>query len=167
MPKCNKCGAYMSEDELFCPSCKTKRKKSTGDTLNDTLKNFGNTADYTRAYSKNDITENKIFAAVSYIPFICLYPVFAVAKKSPFVKFHANQGLVLFIAELAISLLMWLVGFVLGFIPFIGAIITFPLSVLFRAIELIEFAAIVYGIYLAVMGKAKELPIIGKIKILK
>lgn len=167
MPKCNKCGSFMSQDEIFCPKCRTKRKKSVSDTLNDTLKNLGNTADYTSAYSANDINENKIFAVISYIPFICLFPVFVSSKKSAFTKFHANQGLVLFIAELLISLVMWLVGFVLGLIPFAAAILAFPLSILSWAIELLEFAAIVYGIYIAATGKAKELPVIGKIKILK
>lgn len=157
----------MSKDELFCPSCKTKRSKSAADTLSDTLKGWGNTSDYSSAYSTNDINENKIFAVISYIPFICLFPVFVSSKKSAYARFHANQGLVLFIAELLISLVMWLVGFALGFIPFVSAILAFPLSILSWAIELLEFAAIVYGIYLAASGKAKELPVIGKIKILK
>ncbi len=167
MPKCKKCGAHMAQDELFCPSCKTKRAEKTHENINETLKNFNKTSDYTRAYSSGDINENKIFAVLCYIPFVCLYPVFAVARKSAYVKFHANQGLVLFLSQIIIAALLWLAEFALGLIPFVGAILAFPFSVLSWAIELLMFAAIVYGIYLAALGKAREMPIIGKIKILK
>ena len=157
----------MSDDELFCPICKEKRSSAGGDGFGKIFSDMGNTQDYSGAYSAGDISANRIFAVISYIPFICIYTALVSAKKSPYVKFHAGQGLVLFIAEIIIAALMWAVGFALSFVPVIGTILAFPLSVLSWAIELLEFAAIGYGIYLAYTGKAKELPVIGKIRILK
>ena len=93
----------------------------------------------------------------------CSFHIFA-AKESPFARFHANQGLVLLIAEaaygiavailsaifLAISLRLWLV-------------INTILGILW-----IAFAVwAILGIVNAAQGEMKPLPIIGGIKILK
>jgi uncharacterized membrane protein len=46
--------------------------------------------------SKNDVESNKLFAALSYL--WILSAIFLLFKKdSPFIQFHAKQGLVLFI----------------------------------------------------------------------
>ncbi|MBQ7116979.1 MAG: hypothetical protein IJN88_02070, partial [Clostridia bacterium] len=71
---------------------------------------------------------------------------------SPFAKFHTNQGLVLFIGAILSS--------VIAAVPIIGWIIA-PIAGL--AITVLS----VIGIVNALGGKAKELPVIGKYKILK
>ena len=88
-------------------------------------------------------------AVLAYIIF--LIPLFA-AKDSKFAKFHTNQGLVLFLAGIIAS--------VVAVIPVIGWIIA-PLA----GIAITVLAVI--GIINALNGKAKELPVIGKYKILK
>ena len=47
----------------------------------------------------------KTLALESYLGILVLAPIFG-AKKSPFVRFHANQGLVLCIISVALSLLI-------------------------------------------------------------
>lgn len=103
-----------------------------------------------RSYSSEDIEKNKVVAALAYIIF---FLPLMVCPESPFGKFHANQGLVLLIVGIAGSI-------VLGFIPIIGWIIL-PLFSLFLLIIGI------IGLVGALNGKAKELPLMGKFKILK
>ena len=47
-----------------------------------------------------DAQDNKAMGILAYLGILVLVPIFA-AKESPFARFHANQGLVLLIAEAA------------------------------------------------------------------
>ena len=47
---------------------------------------------------------NKLMAAISYIWILFLVPLFA-AKDDAFARFHANQGLVLFITNIALYII--------------------------------------------------------------
>ena len=167
MAKCKKCGAHLAADDIFCPVCREKVTGDTKDNKKDHFDNLKNAEDFTKAYSKIDIEENKVYAILSYIPFVCFYPVFVSSKKSSYTKFHANQGLVFFIAELILSAAMWAIEFVLGFIPILNDILSPLFSLAFTAVDVLIIVGIAYGIYLAATGKAKEMPIIGKIRILK
>ncbi len=101
-------------------------------------------------YSPEDIEKNKVIAALAYLIFFL--PLLA-AQDSAYGRFHANQGLLLFI-----------LGFggntILTIIPILGWIIIpfFSLFVMILAIM---------GIVNAINGKTKELPLIGKYRILK
>lgn len=101
-------------------------------------------------YSAEDIGKNKVISALAYIIFFL--PLVA-CPESLFGKFHANQGLLLLIAGLAGSI-------VLSIIPVIGWIIL-PLF------SLAVFIIGIMGLIGALNGKAKELPIIGKYRIIK
>ena len=81
------------------------------------VKNLGNTEDYTAQFDPQDIASNKVMGVLAYIGILVLIPIFA-AKNSPFARFHANQGLILFIAELCLMVISWL----LGGIPILGTI---------------------------------------------
>lgn len=126
--------------------------------LKEKFNEFNNTADTTADYDPADIQQNKAMGILAYISWLVLVPIFA-AKGSKFARFHANQGLVLAIAEI----ICWVVLGLLGNIPFIGwlfGIIDGLLSLVF-----VGFAVI--GIVNASNGKVKELPIVGKFRILK
>lgn len=119
---------------------------------------FTQTDDHTHEYQQYDIQQNKVYAILSYIGILFLVPIFA-AKNSPFAKFHANQGLALFIAEIAVGIL----NTIGSWIPYIGWIFSV-------ASGLVSLACVIFcimGIVYAAQGQAKELPIIGKIKIIK
>jgi len=59
--------------------------------------------------------QKNMTAVISYIGVLCLVPIL-MQEKNEFVKFHAKQGLVLFIAEVAtgmiagIPILGWIAG---------------------------------------------------------
>lgn len=138
---------------------------ASGNNMNDVadaLKNLNNTKDESYNYSKDDINNNMLMAILCYLSILVFVPIFAV-KDSKFVKFHANQGLVLFICELIVSAILTVIGMVIGKIIIIGFlfdIISWIISVAFLAVSVV-------GIFNVITGKAKELPIIGGIRILK
>lgn len=98
-----------------------------------------------------DVEENKVYGILAYIGILFLVPLLA-APKSPFAKFHANQGCVLFIAGAVLSFIAW--------IPILGW-----LAGLVGGIALIVLA--VMGIINAANGKMEKLPIVGDIEIIK
>jgi uncharacterized membrane protein len=102
-------------------------------------------------FDKDDIEKNKAMGILAYIIFFI--PLLA-AKDSAFAKFHANQGLILFLAAVIVNI----VGTIL---PIIGWFIIIPLG------NLAVFIFAILGIINATKGEVKELPIIGKISIIK
>ena len=116
---------------------------------------FTNTPDHTSEMDEKDIADNKVMAILAYIWILFLIPLFA-AKESKFARFHTNQGIILFIASIAFGI----VNAILGLIPVVGAIISVILWICLAVFFIL-------GIVNAVQGKAKELPFIGGIKILK
>lgn len=98
-----------------------------------------------------DAEDNKVFGILAYIGILFLVPLLA-APKSKFAKFHANQGLVLFIAEVALS--------VVGVIPFLGWLIWFCGSIVVLVLAIM-------GIVGAANGKMEKLPLVGDIEIIK
>lgn len=156
MAKCPKCGIEVEENAKFCNACGAKLgvAETASDAANNianNIANLNNTADTTDQFDAKDIADNKIIALFSYLGILFLIPLLA-SPNSKYARFHANQGLVLFLANIVlgivavIPILGWIVG---G----IGSVVAFILAIL--------------GIVNAVTGKAKELPLIGKISILK
>ncbi len=104
-----------------------------------------------------DESNDKLFGIFSYLSILVLVPV--IAGKTEFVKFHANQGLVLFIMEA-------IVGTIIGVLSriYIVGIIFGIIGVLF---ELACLVLSLMGIVNVANYDEKELPIIGSIHILK
>jgi len=75
------------------------------------------------------IVEGKIFAILSYLCMLCIIPLIF-KKDNEFVLKHGKQGLVIFVAEVAVFIIhiilgMWIfrIGmFVLGVVSFIGIV---------------------------------------------
>ncbi len=97
-----------------------------------------------------DIEKNKTMAGLAYLIFFL--PLVA-CPESKFAKFHANQALVLLIVAIAGNI-------ILGIIPILGWILLpfFGIAV---------FIIAIMGLINGFGGKAKELPIIGKYRIIK
>lgn len=187
MAFCSKCGTSLPEGVKFCPGCGAptgdqQETPNTGsaaqanagaanqangafntDTINEKIAQFSNTKDSTSEFAPDDIQKNKGMALLSYIGILFIIPLLA-AKDSKFAKFHVNQGIVLFIAELVCSIAVWIVSAILRFIPVVR---TFLPAVLITLVSLAALAFMIIGILNAVNGRAKELPLIGSLKILQ
>jgi len=107
-----------------------------------------------------DAEKNKVFGILAYLGILFLVPLLA-AKDSPFAKYHANQGLVLFVVWIAFAIVLGILNVVLWAVGlgFIGSI----LSLVYLGFLVLA----VMGIINAAGGKCVPLPIIGGIKLIK
>ena len=141
----------------------------------DKIKNINNTDDTTSEFDPKDISDNKGISILSYFGPLVFIPMFA-KKDSKFARFHVNQGFTLFLADIAYtviqSILMailraifpWKLNYgYLGGRGFIFDALSTVLSLVWIPIAVIA----VIGIINAANGKAKEVPLIGRIKLLK
>mgnify|MGYP000992336355 CR=1 FL=1 len=62
-------------------------------------------------FSKEVVLDGKIYALLSYLSILCIIPLI-LKKNNPFVLAHGKQGLVLFIAQIAV----WILSIVLPFV---------------------------------------------------
>ncbi|HHV09622.1 MAG TPA: zinc-ribbon domain-containing protein [Clostridiales bacterium] len=178
MAFCVNCGTQMDENTKVCPSCGTEAGQSpaAGNPVPppsasqpNLFQKLNDTAETTAEYDPKDIADNKLMAALSYIGILVLIPWLA-APNSRFVRYHARQGLTLFIAYIAYFVIRFLLGLIKttryawgipyqttpGIILFISWLIGIPLFILS-----------VIGIINVIQGRAKELPVIGKLNIVK
>lgn len=185
MAFCGNCGTKVEDGKKFCPECGTvmevKAQQPTQQaqqaqpqqqqqpqyqqppqqaqpqmqyqqpTQAQPAPNTKGGADYTAQFDPADIEANKMMALLSYLIFFI--PLLA-AKESPYAKFHTNQGLLVCLAGIAVSI----VG---SIIPILGWFLILPVGCIIVAVIGIM------GLINAWTGKAKELPIIGKIRIIK
>ena len=151
---CKICGNAVPDNTTRCPAC--------GASLNVFDAN-----DYTAQYDPRDIADNRAYGVLSYFGLLVLIPIFA-APHSYFARFHANQGLILLLASAAYSvarefilrILNWIFGGIFAFIPGVFSAATGLLGLIF-------FVLFVLGVINAANGKAKELPFIGRFRLLK
>ena len=183
MAFCGKCGTQMNDGVKFCPGCgapnETAAPAAPATPVQEAppvqqnpapqqadsgakMAALNNTADTTAEFDKADIDQNKGMSILAYFGPLVLIPILA-AKNSKFARYHSNQGLVLLLAAIAygivygiLSTIIYAISWRLGFIVSIIGLV----SILFTVLAII-------GIINAVNGRAKELPIIGKFKILK
>ncbi len=98
----------------------------------------------------------KVTGIVSYITIIGWIIAYLAGDKEG-AKFHLNQSLVINLASLING---WVLGTILGFIPFIGPIVSWIISILI-------FVLWILGLVAAIKEEQKEVPLLGQIKILK
>ena len=90
--------------------------------------------------------ETNVMALISYIGPLCLIPLL-MQEKDEFVRFHMRQGVVLFISEVAASI-------ILGIIPILWAI-GWMINIIWLVLSIV-------GIMNVLKNEKKQLPIIGK-----
>lgn len=120
-------------------------------------------------FNTEDVNSNKVYGILAYIGILFLVPLLA-AKDSQYAKFHANQGLVLFILDIILNIIgKILIAFMkVGAWTFTGGLLLTTISgVISFAIWIIILAYIIIGIVNACSGEAKTLPIIGGITLIK
>ncbi|MEA4895182.1 MAG: zinc-ribbon domain-containing protein [Oscillospiraceae bacterium] len=142
MAYCRQCGAQLPDGASFCPSCGARDEAGGG---------FGQARYDREPHQPNDVEDNKMISILCYFGLLFLVPYLS-KQDSPFVKFHSNQGLVLFILALIVG--------IVSKIPFIGWAIGLVCGVFI-------FVCFILGIVNVLNGEMKELPLIGQIQVLK
>lgn len=188
MKNCTNCGTQMTDDTQFCPNCGTPANFAAAPPAGDQpyyqdpaggqqhqYQNpvGGQQPPYQNPYTQpsadeKDIQDNKMMAVLAYLGILVLVPIFA-AKESKFARYHANQGLVLALAEVAFAIVYSiLVGILTSILFATGAWALWSiLSTLLGLLWLGFVVLAIIGIVNAVNGRMKPLPLIGKITILK
>lgn len=174
MAFCHKCGTHLADGAAFCANCGAPQNSAPPRQPNysqqyqqqsnqqahpqdeNSFKKLFDTPDHTDEIDPKDISQNNVMAIFCYLGLLVLIPLFAV-KNSRYCRFHGNQGLVSIILSAAIGLISVLLG---GLVHWVFNILTMPVVLAILALQ-------VLGIIYAIQGKARELPIIGKIKLLK
>ncbi len=171
MTYCGKCGKQVDEGLKFCSNCgavveipqaEPAVQTQPQNDFTQKIQNFNNTADTTAEFDAQDINQNKAMAILAYFGPLVLIPILA-AKGSKFARYHSNQGLVLLLAAIAYGIVYNILS---AIILAISWRLYFVVSIIGLVSIVITVLAII-GIINAATGKAKELPLIGKFKILK
>ena len=102
-------------------------------------------------------------AILAYLAILVLIPIFT-AKDDLYTRFHANQGLVIFIINILINGISQSTANMVSEMSFVPALIV---SGLLGLLGIFFFVLNIIGIINAATGKMKPLPLIGGIKLLK
>ncbi len=161
MAKCSRCGADLTEGKSFCTFCGARvdeSEQNKGKNYDFSNVMYGG-KDFADEFDPRDIVENKLLCILSYMGILFIIGLIA-QPNSKVVKFHANQGFVLFLAEMVLGVSAG----VIGIFPIIGWIIA---GLIGTASGVMVLAAFLYELVNIIDGKVKRLPIIGNITIIK
>ena len=145
-----------------------QNEKDLADKAIDAVEGFMNTEDHSKDHRQLDIDNYKTSAAFCYVPLICIYFLATNQyRKNDYMHFHVNQGFVLTIVW---ALILAIVKITTNMFRVHGLFVTYvPPIVSFINYSLVCFAIFYtgFGFINTINGNSKELPLIGKIKILK
>ena len=125
-------------------------------------------------YTDKEIKEGKSIAWLSYFGLLALIPYFA-QKDNKYTHAHAIRGLNLLIVDIAWGVLMGILtsvikieqtSYILGY-PYTYAATPWWLSLISAAGYIFICVVSIMGIVYSCQGKVKDLPLVGKIKIIK
>lgn len=163
MAYCTVCGMELDENGI-CPRCAALADQQEKDPkIEKMVKDFQNTKDETEGFDEKDIEENRIFATLGYLGILVLVPIIC-APKSPFARFHAGQSLNLIVFDIIYTIVAAIVTWLCFKVGKALGIIMLGIALLIAVLPLILWFV---GISNAAQGQAKELPVIGKFRILK
>ena len=160
MVRCIRCGADIQENVSFCSHCgqaqevvntypepeyRQYRGSGTGGGYN------AGSAYSSGSFDPADIEDNRVISILCYFALLLLIPLLT-RPYSKYVKFHANQGILLLIVMIASR--------VLDFIPIVGWLVSI-------ALDLFCIICIILGVINSLGGQAKPLPVIGNYSVLR
>ena len=144
-------------------------QKGVEDKIIEKVENFVNTTDYRNDYETEDVKKNKSNAMICYIPFVVYYFLFTGKyKKSNYLFFHANQGFSVTI--------IWVISFIISKVLgtlfaiknlYVTAYIPNWVNAVSYSLYFIALLLSAFGFVNTLNENSKELPVIGKIKLLK
>lgn len=130
---------------------------------------MSSTKDYTETFSLEEIESGKALSIVSYL--IPIVP-FILSKKNNYVRFHTLNGMNILFTYLIFLIIKRTLSYIFGtpcdLVSGIKCIILpISLRIFFAFINMIFSFIVLYGLLNVCNNKAKEIPIISKIKLFK
>lgn len=127
------------------------------------FKKLGDTTETTQEYEEEEINLFQRLSVVSYLGWLVLIP-WICFPNSKYTRFHANQGLILAILGTALAIIVQILLILASMIHWILLILVYLIAL---AGSVVMLYLIISGIINAVKKRAKELPLVGKFRILK
>ena len=157
MAFCTKCGTQVSDEVKFCPSC--------GGEIGAATQPPTGAPPATGAYGAQGTQQADNSTTMAILTYILFFiPILTGAHRtSEFVKYHTNQGTILFIVAAAWGIISDIIRRILRIIPIFGGLIASVLSFA----SLVFLALCIMGILNAKNGKETPLPVIGGYTIIK
>ena len=178
---CNKCGAQLSDDTKFCGVCGAPVTTGSAVPQQPPQQTYQQPPQqqYQQPYQPpqpegpydevRDAADNKMMGILAYV--FPLIPILSV-PNSKFARYHANQGILLWIILVALNIVSGILNSIFHSIYLASLTMRYSAYSALRGIVwLVVWAIIVLfgviGIMNASKGEKKPLPVIGNITILK
>lgn len=139
---CPQCAASMPDTAAYCPGC--GRAMSPAERVRGTVGALPETLAGALAYC----------TIIPAIVFLFVEPY----SKNRFVSFHSYQSLGVFLVALVVGALLRIAGFALFFVPVLGPLIVWLLTLV---VALALFAVWVVLVVKALQGEMFKLPVVG------
>lgn len=175
MAFCRFCGGQVPDGAHNCPSCgalidgaaqNTNTQQSAPPPPDQQQSQTVGGGLNTGGFDYSDLnSSNKWCYALAYLWILFFLPL-VVCPDSRVGRFHANQGLLLFIVSTGCGLIAGFLG-LFGAIPVLGAILGTIGGIIGWAAGVIHLAGFIYALVNILNNLAVELPVIGKYRLIK
>jgi len=143
-------------------------EKDLGDKTIENVENFINTQDHKFEFSKEEVSLYKKNALLCYVPFIVFYYIIVGKyKKSNYLLFHSNQGLIVTLIWTISILLNVLSNAIFEGKDYVRNTTPTVVSIILFTCFSISLILSLFGMIHTANDKSKELPLLGNIKLLK
>ena len=159
---CANCGTPINKGVKFCPSCGTA---VSGKLVKTEVQN-----QEIQQADPADAEQNKGLAIVAYLGILFIIPLLTGDyKKSAFLKFHTNQGAVLFLTAICVWIAAGIIMAILTalLLQFYFGFFSMIIGLFVPLVNIGILVLLIIGIINAVTGRMKPLPIIGKFTLIK
>lgn len=181
---CQQCQQAINDDAAFCPHCGAKQQAQGNETPNQNSYSYGTGQSGQYGYQNQEMgnqqqyntgrkNANFIYYGLAYIPILFWMPLAFDTEKSQTGRKCANQGLLLLILGAGVNIVNWIIRKILISVLYsswsfsLFGILSTIISLIVTAIGIFELVCVIMGIIKGVKGEFFEVPLIGKITLLK
>lgn len=162
MKICEYCGSQIDEKAKFCEHCGAGQElQHEVSQPMHTEEVSGVSPNVAQDTSKQE-QPKKSMAVLAYLSWLIFIPLL-MAREDDFVRFHLNQALSLLLVKMLLMVISSRLDGMVNTLPMLAA----RLGGLVAVVNLIRFIFVVMGLIYALQGRKKELPLIGRIRMLK
>ena len=160
MAFCKNCGNKVGDNASFCGNCGSPIEKEA-EKPNSAEQNTSSNDTQANKPAAPTTDNETTMGVMCYLALLVLIPIFA-AKGNKFIRFHANQGLILLI----ICIIWWLLLWIIGNLPYFIIFVIMYRIIQYGGLLLIALLSVL-GIISVARHEETELPLVGKFRIIK